>query len=1292
MRKLLIFTTVCLFLTVTQSAFSQNASIQPTKSSKAIYFDVSPPLRDIPIQTGRVNKREKDKDEVENELNLKKLRKLNENPVKFSVDPALQTAVYDNIPSPKAPIQNFEGINNTYGVYPPDTQGDVGPNHYVQVVNLGFQVFSKSGASLYGPANLSTIWTGIPSPWNGTNNGDPIVLYDQAADRWMISQFSLPNSTQYAVLVAVSQTADPTGAWYRYVFEFGNKMPDYPKFGVWPDGYYMAVNQFISGSSWGGAGACALERSKMLTGDASAQMVYFDLGASSDPGSMLPSDWDGVTPPPTGSPNYFTYFNDWSSSTEDYLKIWQFHVDWATPANSTFTEASSLVTAPFNSTVCSSGNCVPQPGTTVKLETLTDRLMFRLQYRNFGTHQSMVTNHTVEVDGTAHAGIRWYELRNTGSGWSIYQQGTYSPDASHRWMGSIAMNGAGDIALGYSLGNSTTIYPSISYTGRLAGDPLGQMTFAEQTIMNGAGYQSGSAARWGDYSMMSVDPTDDGTFWYTTEYIQTSGTTPWRTRIASFLFGPVAPTANFSISTTKPCLNSTVALADQTGGVPTSWSWSISPATFNYVDGTSAASQNPHVQFTAYGSYSISLTATNAVGSNSVTKTNYVTVNAVNADFTASATTIVVNNTTTFTDASTCDVNSWSWNFGDGASPATANTQGPHVVTYNTTGQKTVSLTVSGTTTETKTSFINVTDPIFNMTNGSITTCAGNFYDPGGSAANYNNSQDFTMTFYPGGTGNMLQFVFTSFLLESHTSCGYDYLKIYDGTSTSSTLIGTYCGSTSPGTILANNASGALTFVFHSDGSETYSGWDATISCISGVVANPAAFSALAAGSDQINLAWTKNLASNDVMIATNMTSTFGVPVNGTNYAVGNPISGGGTVIYRGNALLFNHTSLSQNTTYYYKAFSFDAGNTYSGGLAASAKTSCGNSTLPLAEAFSTSTIPSCWSTQYSGTSAVDKWTVSNTANAGGSAYEMKSGWQSVSSGVQRLVSPPLNTLGLTSLSLSFRHMLDAYSTGCTLRIQSSTDGVTWTNEAWSVATSSTNIAANLVTTTVMNNLNSPSTRIAFTIEGNLYNYDYWYVDDVTVWADVKTLNLTLFLEGLFNGTNMNKAQNSIGPQFPGNIADQVTLELHNAASPYALAGGPYTVNVNVDGTASVTVPATLGSSYFLVIKHRNSIETWNGSPLSFSGASVSYNFSSSAAQAYGNNLKLISGKFVIYGGDITQDGIIDSGDMIDVDNDAAAFLSGYLSTDVNGDGIIDSGDMILLDNNGAMFIAKITP
>jgi hypothetical protein len=566
MKKLFLFGMICWLITLSDTVLAQSTVIQPTSVRKAAYTDITPPLRHMKLIRIKKSKKEPD-EEIPNRIGMKEFNNRVTHPFLLEEDPVWQKQDGTYIPANATPIQNFEGINNLSALYPPDTQGDVGPDNYIQVVNSNFAIYSKTGTVLLGPAALSTIFAGIPAPWNGTNNGDPVVLYDQATDRWIISQFSLP-AGNYAELVAVSQTSDPTGAWYRYVFPFGNKMPDYPKFGIWPDGYYLSFNQFINGV-WAGVGACALERTKMLTGDPNARIVYFDLGPTSDPVSMLPSDWDGITPPLAGEPNYFTYFNDWSSPTEDYLKIWQFHVDWTTTSNSTFSEAYSLVTAPFNSQICTAvrGRCIPQPGTSIKLESLSDRLMYRLQYRNFTNYRTMVTNHTVNIDGNGRAGIRWYELRNTDGAWTIFQQGTYSPDASERWLGSVAMNANGDIALGYSLSNSTTIYPSIRYTGRRATDPPGEMTMAEQTIMDGTGNQTGTACRWGDYSCMSVDASDDQTFWFTTEYIQTSGNAIWQTRIASFSINnsPGATTLPASnISADSATINGTVQGANLT--------------------------------------------------------------------------------------------------------------------------------------------------------------------------------------------------------------------------------------------------------------------------------------------------------------------------------------------------------------------------------------------------------------------------------------------------------------------------------------------------------------------------------------------------------------------------------------------------------------------------------------------------------------------------------------------------------------------------------------------------------
>jgi hypothetical protein len=437
----------------------------------------------------------------------------------YKNDPALQ--LYNGIDGVADILENFDGVG-TNGWSPPDQSGDVGPNHYMQMVNTRFQIWDKSGNSLLGPLNLGTIWAGFPGPWQSSlNDGDPVVLYDDLADRWLATQFSLPNGgngPEY-LLVAVSQTPDPTGAWYRYGFETA-QFPDYPHYGVWPDGYYVSANRFDGGFQ--GTYAGVMERDKMLVGDP-ANMVIFSV-SSSISASLLPADCDGTTPPPAGAPNYFV-------QARGGLDVFELHVDWPNPGASTFTGPLAITTSPY-STV----NGIPQMGTSTLLDDLSSRLMQRLQYRNFGSHESMVVCHTINAGG-GRAGMRWYELRNSG-GWSLYQEGTYAPaDGIHRWMGSIAMNADGDIALGYSA-SSSTMFPDIRFTGRMDGDPLGVMTVTETLIHAGTGSQTG-INRWGDYTQMAVD-TDGQTFWYTNEYLLTSGSS-WRTRIASFNFAPPPP-------------------------------------------------------------------------------------------------------------------------------------------------------------------------------------------------------------------------------------------------------------------------------------------------------------------------------------------------------------------------------------------------------------------------------------------------------------------------------------------------------------------------------------------------------------------------------------------------------------------------------------------------------------------------------------------------------------------------------------------------------------------------------
>jgi len=432
------------------------------------------------------------------------------------------------------PTQNFAGINNVQGYAPPDTNGDVGPNHYVQTVNVAMRIWDKSGAPVTSVVDVSTLFDGFGGLCETTNQGDPIVLYDSMADRWMISQFAFTGggtSPPFYQCVAVSTTPNPAGTYYRYGFVSPNsRFNDYGKFGVWPDAYYMATNEFSAAGAFVGVGAWAMDRTRMLAGQ-SATMQYFHLGTNY--GGFLPADLDGATVPPAGAPNPFVAFDDWSSTPR--LKVMNFDVDWASPANSTFTAAPDLVTASFDSNLCGYGACIQQPGTTARLDTLSDRVMYRLAYRNFGTHQSLVVTHTVDTNAADRAGVRWYELRKTGANWAIQQQGTYAPDATNRFMPSGAMDGDGNIAVGYSVASSS-VSPGLRFAGRLSTDPAGVLSQGESVLVNGSGSQTGAGGRWGDYASLSVDPADDCTFWFTSEYYTSTSGSNWATRIGSFTF------------------------------------------------------------------------------------------------------------------------------------------------------------------------------------------------------------------------------------------------------------------------------------------------------------------------------------------------------------------------------------------------------------------------------------------------------------------------------------------------------------------------------------------------------------------------------------------------------------------------------------------------------------------------------------------------------------------------------------------------------------------------------------
>jgi hypothetical protein len=478
-----------------------------------------------------------------------------------------------------SPLLTFEGLSNQdnfnifgFRVNPPDPDGDVGPNHYVEIVNLVFAVYDKAGNRLLGPVDTGTLWAGFSVPDCTDPSGDPIVLYDQTTDRWILSQFTTRGLDDPALpfynCVAVSQTGDPTGAYFRYAFitqpdteDGGFFFPDYPKYGVWRDSYVLTTRDFGLDDEYG-ISVYGLEKNKMVNGDPKARAVQFFLNSNVVPinrigDGLLPADLDGTTKPKNDVPIPIVGTQDDGGpygASVDALNIWELDVKWHSTPTASITFRGSLPVSPFDSIFpCgvvpgsqppSARDCLPQPGVTdgsryLDILSYRQRPTWRLAYRNTGSYETMVTNQSVEAAPGA-AGVRWYELRRTGGTYTVHQQGTYAPgDGVHRWMGSAAMDRNGNIALGYSVVNGVDVFPGIRYTARLAGDPLGSMgSLGEGTVINGSGVQTTTNSRWGDYTSLNVDPVDDCTFWYVNEYYtaagQASSTAGWQTRIASF--------------------------------------------------------------------------------------------------------------------------------------------------------------------------------------------------------------------------------------------------------------------------------------------------------------------------------------------------------------------------------------------------------------------------------------------------------------------------------------------------------------------------------------------------------------------------------------------------------------------------------------------------------------------------------------------------------------------------------------------------------------------------------------
>jgi hypothetical protein len=431
---------------------------------------------------------------------------------------------------------NFEGVPNSAngkaleGI-PSDNNLAAGATQVVETINTAWQVFDKAtGKSVFGPQQISAIFTGMSGLCGQGQTffwTDPIVMYDQIANRWIISQIAADsNFATGNECIAVSESSDATGKYHRYAYTFGTLVfNDYDKLSVWPDAYYASYNLFGS-NGFIAADACAYDRAAMLTG-AKAKAICFK---TSPEFALLPANLDGATAPPSGEPDFFV---DLSTATS--LHLFRFHVDFAHPAKSKF---AGPITIPVKAyaMACGGGTCIPQPGTTQQLDSLGDRMMFRLAYRNFGTHETLVASHSV-MTSKAASGERWYEIRNPNGVAKVFQQGTVTKGGNALWMGSIAMDKAGDMALGFSESNGATLHPSLAFTGRVPSDPVNTMEGIASIFA-----AKGSAtdqSRWGDYSSIVIDPSDDCTFWYVNQYIPKTApknAATFRTRVASLKF------------------------------------------------------------------------------------------------------------------------------------------------------------------------------------------------------------------------------------------------------------------------------------------------------------------------------------------------------------------------------------------------------------------------------------------------------------------------------------------------------------------------------------------------------------------------------------------------------------------------------------------------------------------------------------------------------------------------------------------------------------------------------------
>jgi len=560
---------ICSLLIKAQSPVANTKS--PSTFVHCTNFFISKPMRELPdYKPAPGSKPKESADRMRYDIWHRKSSTLNTNT--DYTDPIRQTSI-GSITGNDAPIVNFEGNVDSLED-PGDPNGAVDSTYYVQALNVIYSVFDKNGNTVLNSKDLGSLWPGDPE------DGDPVVLYDKFADRWFLSEFQVTNMP-FQLCVAVSKTNDPTGAYYVWQFSMGNTYPDYPKYSIWTDGYYVTFQGYSGNSNNFNIPqqVGVLERNRMIKGNPNAGLILANIPAPPDlqgGNNSLNSapktlDCDASALPPYGTPNYLVFFENIASGGYSNTIIMDSLIVDTTLHTFRASRADSFSVPMFNS-YFSGGSLgdISQPGYPNGVDALDGTFNFRVPYMKFIGHNSVVLSNTVNLGGKI-AGIRWYELRqnDTTQQWSLYQNGTYGPnDGTSRWNGAICMDYDGNIALEYCVaGNS--VYPGIRYTGRLATDPLGQMTFAEQTAIAGTSTISGSFGRWGDYSQLDIDPSDGLTFWCINQYGSSTNNYDQLNRIFSFRLSNILGINEIQNQTEVKVYQNANYLEVKTTGLPT---------------------------------------------------------------------------------------------------------------------------------------------------------------------------------------------------------------------------------------------------------------------------------------------------------------------------------------------------------------------------------------------------------------------------------------------------------------------------------------------------------------------------------------------------------------------------------------------------------------------------------------------------------------------------------------------------------------------------------------------------